>query len=192
MGIEEFKREIEEQARKEAREIIERAKKEAERIVKNAEEEMKRALERAREEAEREAIIRKDRYLADARMRAKRKVLIAQKEILDEAFSKILQRLKEKKRTKEYERYLKTCIEKAMKELGKSVVVYSSEEDRKLVGRICKELGVKIAEETITTLGGVIIENPNTRVRMNATFEAIVDEKREILTRMLMEKLFED
>ena len=54
LDIEEFKREIEAQARKEAREIIEKAKKEAERIIEGAREELKKALERAREEAERD------------------------------------------------------------------------------------------------------------------------------------------
>ena len=182
MGLDSVLQEITKEGRVKAEEIRQEAEREAERILKEAEREIEEMLERARQEAEREAERRKRQEISATNLEVKRRLLTKKKEVLDE----VLERLREKIANlpdKERRELLKTILQKHG---DKGVRVYCSEKDQKDVKRISK---LEVAG-TIDCIGGVIIENEDGSIRLNYTFDEILQQVYDKNIKEVSERLF--
>ena len=180
MGLESVKEEVIRNAKEQANSILAEARKEAGRIMKEAEakvEEMK-----AKSEAETKKAIEtlKKQELASAELDGRKLVLDAKKQAIDNAIAearKKLESLDDKKR----EQYIKKLLEKAKNEIDVAYV-YCSRKDAKFV----KDF------EVINTdmLGGIIAENKEKTIRVDYSFETLLESIKESELQNISKTLF--
>ena len=182
MGLDSVLEEITKEGRAKIEEIRQEARNEADKILKEAEREVEELLEKAKQEAEREAERRKRQEISATNLEVKRRLLTKKKEVLDE----VLERLREKIANlpeKERKKLLKAILQKHG---DKGVKVYCSERDQKEVKKLSK---LEVAG-TIECIGGVILENEDGSVRLNYTFDEILQQVYEKNIKEVSERLF--
>jgi len=186
MGIQELRKEIEADARKEASRIKEEAEKEAWRIVEKAEEARKKMLEDARLEGE--AVAKEEeRRISSANLRAKHAVAEAREAAVAGVIDETAAGLKRFAGTKEYARVFHELAEAAVTELGmprEKIFIECRKEDEALA----KKLGLPV--KTAPCSGGVAAVSADGRIRATNTFEVLLESKRDELKRKAFMGLF--
>ena len=165
MGLESVKEEVIRNAMGNASSLLAEARKDAGRIMKEAEakcEEM-----RAKNEAETKRAIDtlKKQELASAEIESRKLVLDAKKNAIDNAIAdarKKLEALDDKKR----EQYIKMLLDKSKKEIDVAFV-YCNKKDAKFVK------GFEIINADL--LGGLIGENKEKTIRVDYSFETLLE-----------------
>lgn len=180
MGLESIKEEVIRNAREQASFMLAEARKESGKIMKEAEakaEEMK-----AKSEADTKKIIDtiKRQELASSELDSRKIVLDAKKQAIEKVIAearKRLEALDDRKR----EDYIKKLLEKAKKELDVAYV-YCSKKDSKFVK----------GAETISAemLGGIMAENREKTIRVNYSFETLLESVKEIEIQNINKLLF--
>ena len=199
---------IKTEAEEKAKKILEDARIRAEKILEKAEKEgRERALrdfEEARVKFEEEAKTVRARMLSDARIKANSIVLEAKNRILDEVFRALIERLRRwaDENRDEYVRLIETLILRSSIEVGGGELeVLLSRNDvnisldlETLSKRVAEKTGVetrlKLSDERIDASGGVVVRSVDKRVVSTNTFEAIVENMRGELTRVILDRLF--
>jgi len=182
MGLDSVLKEITREGEEKVEQIRKETEMEAEKILENAEREINEMLERARIEAEREAERIKRQEISSANLEVKRELLSKKKELLDQVF----ERLKEKVANlppKERKDLLKKILKKHGKE---GTRVYCSERDQKDVEKFSE---LEIAGN-VDCIGGIIIESEDGNVRLNYTFDEILQQVYERNIKEVSERLF--
>jgi V/A-type H+/Na+-transporting ATPase subunit E len=79
-----------------------------------------------------------------------------------------------------HEKALARLIEEGLEVIGPSAVVYCSSKDSKAVSASLKSLGhkLKMGEDSIETMGGVVLASPDGSIRFDNTFEARLERMR--------------
>ena len=199
---------IKTEAEEKAKKILEDARMRAEKILEKAEkdgrEKALRDFEEARVKFEEEAKTVRARMLSDARIKANSIVLEAKNRILDEVFRALIERLRrwaDENRDK-YVRLIETLILRSSIEVGGGELeVLLSRNDvnisldlETLSKRVAEKTGVetrlKLSDERIDASGGVVVRSIDKRVVSTNTFEAIVENMRGELTRVILDRLF--
>ncbi len=170
--------------------VLRKAREEAERILASAQESARRILEEARErkkaiiEAERSRVVSELDYearVAEAKVRARLIVSKARREVVDRAVSKameILDNLSPDVRSTSLKNLLEEAVEEVERSLGRTsrLVVYVSEKDAQLARRVASEVarlrGVELELRTSEISGGVVVEDPEGRVRVDNSFDS--------------------
>lgn len=167
--LEEIKRKGEEEVRR----IEAETKKEVERLIAEAKAEAEALLKRAREEVEKEGEALRKQEISSLNLELKRMMLAKQREITEEVFRKLRQRIAEMDE-KTRKSILKKLIERNARE---GMLLYVRKEDEELVREIIKKskLELKIAGN-ISALGGVVLEDPSGEVRINLTFDEMLSQ----------------
>lgn len=147
-------------------EIRSEAEREASKIIEEAKEKSEELLKKAREEAEREAERLRKQEIAAVNLELKREELNKKKEVLDEVYSKLIERLRNMD-DEEKKKILSKIIEKHGRD---GYRVYSNKEDESIV----RELTSMEYAGNIHCVGGVIIESPDGSFRINMTFDELV------------------
>jgi len=199
---------IKTEAEEKARKILEDARMRAEKILEKAEKEGRekalRDFEEARVKFEEEAKTVRARMLSDARIKANSIVLEAKNRILDEVFKALIERLRRwaDENRDEYVRLIETLILRSSIEVGGGELeVLLSRNDlnisldlETLSKRVAEKTGVetrlKLSDERIDASGGVVVRSIDKRVVSTNTFEAIVENMRGELTRVILDRLF--
>jgi len=161
--------------------IINEAKREAEKIIAEAEGKAKEILEKARKDGEKEAEALRRQEISSVRLEMKRELLNKQKVIIEAVFKSMEERIKNMDldtKKKIYTTLLKRYATEGM-------VIYSNREDEDLVKSIIQELGLNARYGgNIECLGGIVIESVDGELRINLTFE-------ELLNRLYEQKMSE-
>ena len=199
---------IKTEAEEKAKKILEDARIRAEKILEKAEKEGRekalRDFEEARVKFEEEAKTVRARMLSDARIKANSIVLEAKNRILDEVFRALIERLRRwaDENRDEYVRLIETLILRSSIEVGGGELeVLLSRNDlnisldlETLSKRVAEKTGVetrlKLSDERIDASGGVVVRSIDKRVVSTNTFEAIVENMRGELTRVILDRLF--
>ncbi|HLC99321.1 MAG TPA: V-type ATP synthase subunit E family protein [Candidatus Nanoarchaeia archaeon] len=183
MGLEEVKRDILEKADSEAKRIISEGKREAEKIGIETEAQIKSYREKAKSDASRliEAMERKE--AAAAEFEAKKMKLDKKKEIINAAFADVRKTLSSMPESRR-EAYLKRLVEKAKKEIDVAYV-YANSSDRKIIERMH---GVSYKEADLA--GGIIAENQDSSIRVDYSYEEILDSIEKESMQEIAAKLF--
>ena len=157
--------------------IVEEAKRTGERITGEK-------MASAEEEAER---IRKQE-ISGANLEVRRMMLNTRKELLDETQRQTAERLREL----DIESLLRSLIRAHR---GDATRVYSNQQDQPIVERLCDELlEDKLIElkyaGNIDCIGGIVLENEDETVRLDYTFDTIINEVSERSMKQISNILF--
>lgn len=176
MGLDELREGILEKAREKEREVLKERDREVSKILAEAEAQRKQLLEKARAEAKQLAAEERHEAVANAHLEAKREMAKARDEYVVDVEAEVRREFFREARGKHYEEHLKKLVEKARRELGGEVIVHLAKADRKLLGEM---KGVQVSEKPIECEGGAVIVSSEGRVSVNATLEALFEERRD-------------
>lgn len=195
MSLETVVDDIRDEARSQAEEIREDARRRAQEIVAEAEDDAEEIVAEAEREAERSVEQEREQTLSSAKLEAKQKRLAARREVLQGVREQVEHRVGtlEGERRRELTGEL---LEAAAREFEDSddVQVYGRADDRELLESILSDPeyeGFTYAGE-YDCLGGVVVESEGTRVRVNNTFDSVVDDVWEDNLREISAMLFEE
>jgi vacuolar-type H+-ATPase subunit E/Vma4 len=153
------------EGRKEVSRIIDEGMREKERLMGEASREADRLAEEMRGDALSSVGQLKARELAKAEIQAKRIVLKAQKEVIDNIYALALERLSERS-------FVGILIKKKSDEI-KDSLVYCNEKDREEIEKAIAPLGGKF-EGTITCAGGLVIESADRTIMSDYKLESML------------------
>lgn len=174
MGLEKVAKEIIIEAEKKVSEIIEEGKKESSQILNEAKKKAVQLQKNIEEETQKIVEETRQLELSSHELFLNKRILEAKKQLLDELFSKVKQKIMDLDKKQRTEIVTALC-KKGLFELPSAKFVYSNEEDKKTVSNV-KGLSFK---GTIDCLGGVILENNDGSIRTNHTFEEIIEKAKE-------------
>jgi V/A-type H+-transporting ATPase subunit E len=194
MTLETVVEDIREEARARAEEIREEGEAEAESLVEAAEADAEETLEAAERRAERNVEQERERELSSAKLEAKQMRLEARRDVLEsvrESVEEAIVGLEGEDR----EELTRALLDDAATEFAdaNSVLVHGRADDKELVEGILADYdGYEWAGE-YDCLGGVVVESEESRLRVNNTFDSVVedvweDELKEISTRLFDEQ----
>ena len=180
MGLEKVKDRVIEEAKEKAATTINAAKEEARVINSSAAKQAKEREKAARDKLEVDIKSIKNRENAAAKLESKKLSLTFKKEFVDEILSEVknkLEHFSDSTRAK----HVKLLLVKAAKEISISTV-YCNKKDRKTVDKY------KVKDAPI--LGGVIAESANGTLRVDYSYETLLEQLHESLMGELNELLF--
>lgn len=184
--------------------IIKKAEEKASEITEqgkiNAKKEEKTIIENASKEAE----IRQQQIVSDAKLNSKRHILEAREDLMEETFQKAIEELK-KLASHESGPYVNSLIkltEEASLEIGGgSLEIYLKEDDAKKIEASLNKIEKSVSDQTgnettlniggtIDTIGGVTVKTADGNVEVNNTIEARMERFRGVLRLEVARVLF--
>ncbi len=180
MALNELKEEIINKANEEAEKIRKEAETKAEEIVAAAKKNAQGYLDKAKEETDKIIEVLQRREVASAALEAKKKMMAAKKNMIDSVFASVVEKLKKMPKKER-----KALIEKMLKSASKQIklaVVYCNELDAGFVK------GYKTVKQDM--LGGIIGETSDGLLRVDYSFETLLDEIREKHLSEIVSELF--
>lgn len=187
--LKKIKSKIEEEAEEKAKAIIEEAEVKAKQIEEEAtgktEKKVDEITKRGKEEAERY----KRRRLAEAKLKAKQRKTKAQEQLIETAFEKANEKLKELTSSKDYSKILERLVQGAAVSIGGGELeVLLPEGHSKYLSNassVAKNVetetknptSITVSKETIDATGGCLVRKKDGSVSVDNTFEAIRERK---------------
>ena len=169
MGLETVKEEIIGSAKSQADALIKEARAEAAKIRKEAEKKTQELEEKSSAEAKKSIETMKKQDLASAELESKKMLLEAKKQLVEDVFSEVEKKLKGLN-SKDREGYMKKLLKKA-------------KDDIEVASVYCNKKDVKMVEgfdaEPVEILGGLIAENADKTVRVDYSFETMLQSIKE-------------
>jgi len=194
-----------------AKEILEDAGKEAENILRRAEAQARRILEEAEKEAEEKyrlimregedkIRIKEQQMITLFEVEVKNRLLQAKEELVEEAFERALNRLREYVLTEDYWECLLKLIAEAGRQINseKLIVELNKRDHQKLTEKdlheLSEKIGVKLekSEKVIDCIGGVIVKSFDGKVVVDNTFENRLRTLKNSLRAKIADILFEE
>ena len=194
MSLDTVVEDIRDEARARAEEVLDEGEQRAESIVADAEADAEEILAEAEREVERQIAQEREQTLSSAKLEAKQARLEARREVLqevhDEAEAAIAGLGGEPR-----EELTRALLDAAATEFEgvDSVRVYCRAADESLLESILEDGaydGFEVAGE-YDCLGGVVVESDASRVRVNNTFDSVLEEVWEENLRDISDRLFE-
>lgn len=180
MGMEKVREEVLAKAKKQAAQIIAEANRQSEDIMKAAEEKAEENKKRAMQETERQIAEMNTRELAAAELEAAKMMLNARKKLMEEAFEEAKSRLA-KTPAPERRRHIKRLMEKAKQQIDVHKVLCAEKDINSVEGYKSQPAGIT---------GGVIIENKDGTVRVDYSYEALMEKAKEKALKDVAKTLF--
>ncbi len=193
MTLESVVEDIREQARAEAEEIRQAAEEEADSILEEAEAEAETIVEEREREVEREVEQLREQQISSANLEAKQRRLAARREALDEVRSAVEAQLIELP-DEERRDLTEALLDAALAEFGdeEALVVHGRASDEALLESLTSDDDQLSVGEPIDRLGGVVVEGTETRMRVDNSLDAVLDEVWEDNLRSISDTLFEE
>lgn len=193
MSLETVVEDIREQARARAEEIRQEAEREAEDVIANAEAEADEIIANAEAEVEREIERERDQKLSSANLQAKQERLEARRDLLESVREELEDQIVglEGERREELTRAL---LEAAAVEFDETddVAVYGREDDAALIEAILSDYPGFEYAGAYDCLGGVVVESEASRLRVNNTFDSVLEDVWEDSLKEISSRLFEE
>jgi V/A-type H+-transporting ATPase subunit E len=164
MGLEEVKEEIISSAKQQEESLLAEAREQAKKITARAEKEISGIKENSNAEIKRMADIIKKQELASAELESKKMLLEAKKQLIESVFSDARKKISGLG-AKTREEHMKKLLEKAQNDI-EVAKVYCSKKDMHII----KEFDT----EAIEMLGGIIAENKDGTVRVDYSFDTML------------------
>ena len=169
MGLEAVKEEIIRNAKEQSNSLTAEARKEANRVMKEAEKKIEEMKEKSDTQTKRLLDIIKRQEITSAELENKKMLLEAKKQVIESVFmeaKKGLEILDDKKR----ESYIKKLLEKTKNDI-EIAHVYCNKKDAKFL----KGFDVK----SIDIIGGLLVENKDKTIRVDYSFETLLQSIKE-------------
>lgn len=193
MSLETVVEDIRDEAEAQAEQIREEARAEAEEIRENAEAEAQEIRETAEREVERQIDREREQRLSSANLEAKQQRLEARRDALAEVRDRVEAAIADLPED-EREELTRLLLEDAAEEFedADSVLVYTRAADTDLLESILTEYDNFALAGEYDCLGGVVVESEAGRLRVNNTFDSVLEDVWEDNLKALSETLFED
>ena len=192
MSLDTVVEDIRDEARARAEEIRESGEERAEEIVSEAEREAEEIVSEAEREAERTVEQEREQKLSSAKLEAKQARLEARRGILEEVHDDVEAQIAGIEGD-ERESLTRSLLAAAAEEFdAESVRVRGREEDADLLGTIVADYEGFEVGEPIECLGGVVVEADGSRVRVNNTFDSVLEDVWDENLREISARLFEE
>lgn len=185
MGLENVINEIISQAEKQRQEIIDQGEQEAKKILAEATNKSKEQTKVFEEETKKIVEETKRMEISALNIRLHKTLLEAKKNILDELYNQLVEKINKLDSTKRKE-LLQKLVDKAKNELPDAKFIYCNDRDKELVSGI---KNLKFANST-DCLGGVIVENSDRSVRINYTFDVLLQNVKEVYLNEISKRIF--
>ncbi len=187
------------QGKQEAEEILSQAREKAERLMSEEESRSQEALRRAGEEMRSQAMLTARNRVDRAALESKRRIAEAKEALLGEIFELGMERLLAFRSGADYQDWLRQRLIKARQELtGKGLRLKANPEE---AGWLTNELLTEVGQATGSRLeleldvevpaGGFIAVQEDGRMRLDQTFQGIINRQRERLRTAIAHKLWE-
>ncbi|MFB6207624.1 MAG: V-type ATP synthase subunit E [Haloglomus sp.] len=193
MSLDTVVEDIRDEARTRAEEIRAEGEERAEEIVAEAESDAEEIKAEAESEVEQTIEQEREQTLSSAKLEAKQKRLEARRELLQDVREDVETEIAglEGERREELTRALLAAAAPEFEDAD-SVTVRGREADADLLETICEDYDGFEVGESFDCLGGVVVESEGSRVRVNNTFDSVLDEVWEENLREISERLFEE
>ncbi|MFQ3295901.1 MAG: V/A-type H+-transporting ATPase subunit E [Halobacteriales archaeon] len=192
MSLETVVEDIRDEARARAEEIRNEADERAEEIVQEAESDREEILDDAEREVEQQIEQEREQKVSSAKLEAKQERLEARRDVLQEVRTRVEKRLAtlEDDRRRELTREL---LDAAVAEFDPDATaeVFGRPDDEDLLRSILEEYDAAEYAGEHDCLGGVVVEGADSRLRVNNTFDSIIDEVWEDNLKDVSNRLFE-
>jgi V/A-type H+-transporting ATPase subunit E len=193
MSLDTVVEDITDEARSRAAEIRGEAESEAERIREEAETEAEEIREEAEAAVEREIEQERDQKLSSANLEAKQERLEARRDLIQSVREDVEAEIAgiDGERREELTAALLDAAATEFDAGSADVSVYGRAEDRELIEDLLSEYqGFSFAGEH-DCLGGVVVESESSRLRVNNTFDSVLEDVLEGELRAISERLFD-
>ncbi|WP_416838461.1 V-type ATP synthase subunit E [Haloferax sp. DFSO52] len=193
MSLDNVVEDIRDEARARAEEIKEAGEERADEIRSKAEAEAEVLVEEREEAVESQIKREREQALSSAKLEAKQARLGARRDVLQRVRAQVeeeLATLEDERR----EALTRTLLDAASVEFEDedTVYVYGRADDADLLEEILEDYdGYEVAGER-DCLGGVVVEGTNSRVRVNNTFDSVLDTVWEDNLKEVSARLFDD
>jgi V/A-type H+-transporting ATPase subunit E len=194
MSLETVVEDIREEARARAEEIREEGEDRAEEIREEAEADAERIVEEREAEVERRVEQEREQALSSAKLEAKQERLEARRDVLQDVRSEVEAELADLSgdRREELTSALLSAAAVEFDDEDETVEVSGAPGDEELLTEILADYGNFEYAGTVDCLGGVVVEGTASRVRVNNTFDSVVEGVWEDNLREISARLFED
>jgi len=194
-SVEELKNIVVRRAEEEAKRIIEGAEKEAERIVREAEEKRMKLVEEAKKKVISD--IGYEQRLAEAKANARKVIAEAKSSVLNDLRKNILRLLNDLDDARRFAS-LRNLIMEALQAIeisrGKRIILRVSNKDLRFAEMLSRDVATKhsisVSVEPIEISGGVIIEDVDTGIIVDNSYEARLRRILTINAPKIQERLF--
>ncbi len=170
MGFAQLKKTILDKAEKDAEVIIKSAFKESEDSKRKLEIDMEKLEDKTKDETQNTINMMEAREIASANLEAKKSQLISKKALLEEVFSKAMEKIDKKLTSAQRKAIITKLLAKAEKEINVGSVLVSKK-DSAHVGSKKKEI--------VDIMGGVIVEDKSGEVSVDYSFETLLSNIKE-------------
>ena len=194
MSLETVVEDIRDEARARADEIRADADERAEELIAEAEADAEQIHEEREAEVEREIAQEREQRLSSAKLEAKQARLGARRDVLEDVHDDVEQALAELEGDRR-EELTDSLLAAAVEEFddGDTLRVFGRAEDQSLIEDILTDYdGDATFAGTRECLGGVVVESEASRVRVNNTFDSVLESVWEDNLKAISDRLFED
>jgi V/A-type H+-transporting ATPase subunit E len=177
MSLDTVVEDIRDEARARAEEIRTEGQERADEIVSEAEADAERIIEERERAVERQIDQEREQALSAAKLEAKQERLEARRDALQTVRAQVEEELAELAGDKR-EELTRALIDAAAAEFDDDaeVVVHGRAADEALIEEILADYeGFSLGAETVDCLGGVVVESETSRVRVDNTFDSLLD-----------------
>lgn len=192
MSLETVVEDIRDEARERREEILAEAESEAEEIVAEAEEDAEEIISEAESEVDAEIEQEREQAISSANLEAKQRRLEARRDALDTVRAEVETAIQEIEGDERAE-LTRSLLDAAAAEFDDddTVRIYCRAEDTELLQELLTEYdGFELAGER-KCLGGIIAESDTSRVRVDNTFDSVLDEVWDAELKTVSDTLFE-
>ena len=186
MGIDHLTADILAEARKEAKAITDAAEAEKKQVLKEEKDKVSKMLLAAEAEADAFVSAQERERIAWAKLEAKKIEGEAKEAKITQAMDSLYAKLKTFRESKAYPQFLRERVAEAT-----TAIVTKTHTARVCKGDKKHLTGFKgTIKEDLTGMGGAIVLSPDETVQVDCTIEGLFEEKRELLRKILYEKMF--
>ena len=192
MSLDTVVEDIRDEAQARASEIQADADERAEKIIEEAEADAEDILEERKDEVEEQIEREREQALSSANLEAKQNRLEARRDVLDDVLNRVEDELASLSNAKR-EELTKPLVTAAITEFDdyETVKLYARADDADLLNSLLEEHEKAEYAGEYDCLGGVVAEGQQSRVRVNNTFDSILDAVWEETLGDVSEQLFD-
>jgi len=191
MSLDTVVEDVRDEARARAEEIREAAESEADEIVAEAEADAERIREERLAEVDRQIDQEREQTLSSAKLEAKQERLGARRDVLEDVYDDVEAAIEGLDGDRRRE-LTETLLDATLAEFGAGadVAVYTRAEDVELVEDLVDGRNAEVDGE-VDCLGGVVAESDTSRVRVNNTFDSVLESVWDDELKNISERLFD-
>ena len=191
MSLDTVVEDVRDEARARAEEIREAAEAEADEIIAEAESDAERIREERLAEVDRQIDQEREQTLSSAKLEAKQERLGARRDVLEDVYDDVetaIESLDDDRRRELTE----TLLDASLAEFDddEDIAVYTRAEDVELLEELVADRNAEVDGE-VDCLGGVVAESDTSRVRVNNTFDSVLDAVWDDELKNISERLFD-